>query len=175
MIGRSRRFKPAGEGGVWDWDDPTIADDFVGQIETEVLSLLRSLDSIERIVAYILSQEMRGYSFNKDHIWMCLTNAAFGEFAIARKHWDLITPSFRERYEKQKAIGGEPISNYLKSWVAVGEGLQTGDHMTLAKLLWENERTEADRFKLGRHWQPTAFPFQKAAIPNMAASRPDQQ
>jgi hypothetical protein len=47
--------------------------------------------------------------------------------------------------------------------------------MTLAKLLWENERTEADRFKLGRHWQPTAFPFQKAAIPNMAASRPDQQ
>jgi hypothetical protein len=66
MIGRSRRFKPAGEGGVWDWDDPTIADDFVGQIETEVLSLLRSLDSIERIVAYILSQEMRGYSFNKD-------------------------------------------------------------------------------------------------------------
>jgi hypothetical protein len=175
MIGRSRQFMPAGEDGVWDWDDPTIAGNFVDQIETEVLPLLRSLDTIEKILTFILSQEMRGYSFSKDHIWMCLTNAALGELAIARKHWDLITPSFKERYEKQKAIAGEPISDYLRSWVAVGEALQAGDYMTLAKLLWEKERTEADRFKLGRHWQPTAFPFQKAAIPITAASGPDQQ
>ena len=94
---------------------------------------------------------MRGYSFSKDQIWMCLTNAALGELAISRKHWDLITPSFKERHEKQKAIAGEPISDYLLSWVAVGEALQAGDYMTLAKLLWENERTEADRSKLGRH------------------------
>lgn len=175
MIGRSRQFKPAGQDGVWDWDDPTITEDFVAQVETEVLPLLRSLDSIEKIVTFILSQEMRGYSFHKDHIWMCLTNAALGEFAIARKHCGLITPSFREQYEKKKAIGDESISDYLRSWVALGEALQAGDYITLARLLWENERSEADRFKLGRHWQPTAFPFQKAATPTRMAGGPDQQ
>ncbi|MEL6060321.1 MULTISPECIES: hypothetical protein [unclassified Methylobacterium] len=175
MIGRSRQFKPAGKGGVWDWDDPTIFGDFVNQIEIEVLPLLQSLDSIEKTVTFILSQEMRGYLFHKDHIWMAFTNAALGEFAIAKKHWDLITPSFKERYEKQKMTRDGLISGYLQSCVAVGEALQAGDQMALAKLLWENERTEADRFKLGRHWQPTAFPFQKAKPPIAAACVPDQR
>ncbi|MCJ2133554.1 hypothetical protein MKK69_05645 [Methylobacterium sp. J-026] len=165
LIGRSRRFKPAGQDGVWDWDDPMIRDDFVEQIETEVLPFLRSLDSIEKIVTFILSQEIRGYSFRKDHIWMCFTHAALGELATARTHWDLITPSFKERHENQAAIDGKPMSDYFRSCLAVGEVLKGGDHMALAKLLWENERTEADRFKLGRHWQPTAFPFQKVAPP----------
>lgn len=175
MIGRSRPFMPAGEDGVWDWDDPTIAENFVDQIETAVLPFLRSLDTIDKLLTFILSQEMRGYSFCKDHIWMCLTNVALGELSIARKHWDLITPSFRERYEKQKAIAGEPMSDYLRSWVAVGEALLAGDHMTLARLLWENERTEADRFKLGRHWQPTAFPFQRAKTPIALTDIPNQR
>lgn len=175
LIGRSRRFKPAGQDGVWDWDDLMIRGDFVEQIETEVLPLLRSLDSIEKIVTFILSRESRGYSFHKDHIWMCFTQAALGEFASARMHWELITPSFKEQHEKQTAIDGEPMSDYFRSGLAVGDALKEGDHMALVKLLWENERTEADRFKLGRHWQPTAFPFQKAATPATVAGGPDQQ
>jgi hypothetical protein len=174
MIGRPRRFAPDGKGGVSDWDDTTIAGDFVDQIETEVLPLLRSLDSIARISTFIFSQKMMGYTFTNDHIRISFTNATLGGFAIAKKHWDLITPSFEARAEKQAMTDGGIICDYLRSGIAVGEALQAGDHMALAKLLWENERSEADRFKLGRHWQPTAFPFQKAATPTPVADMPDQ-
>ncbi|MCJ2058075.1 hypothetical protein MKL09_16100 [Methylobacterium sp. J-048] len=159
LVGRSRKFKPKGEGGIWDWDDPTMPLDFIYQVETEVLPLLRSLNTFEKIITFILGHYMMGYSVYNDDKWLFFTEAALGQFEDAKKRWSIIGPRLEDQLSTRIANFENP--RYLLSDLSVGEALMKDDRLSLSKLLWENERGLADIFKLGRYWQPTAFPFQQ--------------
>lgn len=159
LVGRSRKFKPKGQGGIWDWDDPTMPGDFIYQVETEILPVLRFLDTFEQIITFVLGHYMVGYNVYNDLAWLFFTDIALGHFEQARKRWPILERKFENELNAWRAKSID--SKYLSAYLSVGQALLNDDRLSLAKLLWECERDVADFFKLGRHWQPTAFPFQK--------------
>lgn len=160
MVGRSSSHKKEKESGLWEWNDPTIVNDFTFQIENEVLKLLRGLDEVQKIINFISSEYYFGYIIHRDAVWMSMTYALLGRMNLALQHWFEITPSYEERYNQIKSRGVCDEQNPYKTYFRFGRALMDQDQQEVAKILLEHERMEAENFKLGRFWQPTHFPFE---------------
>lgn len=164
LVGRSTRFKPKGQGGLFEVDDPTMAEDFADQIEAEVMPLFDSLDTFGKTVEFVLAHQY--FPIGSWVPWRALMTAACGDIPEAQRLWrSCDTDQVQCRVPQTWPDHG----NY-DEWCRVAEPLMDGDRAALAKLLHEWEQREVLGTKLERYW--TSMPFPLETIPSIGPSGP---
>lgn len=154
LIGRSTRFKPEGRGGLFEIDDPTMADDFVDQVETKVLPIFHSLDTFRKVAEFEMSHP--DLHVTKTARWKALMNAALGDIPTAQKLW---LSCNTDEYSWLVPRMTEEWYDY-KEWCRIPGPLMKGDKAALVKLLHEWEAREIRGTKVERYWTPTPFPLE---------------
>jgi hypothetical protein len=156
-IGRSTRYKPKGQGGLFEWDDPTMPGDFIDQVEAEILPLFRSLDTLEKSVQFVATYPH--LPLNVWPLWMALTHVALGNIAAAQELWRPLIPE----YVAGRISKNEDIQYQHDQWCRLTDPLMAGDRAALARLLHEWEARQIIGSKLEPYWKPTPFPIEQAA------------
>ncbi|KQP03994.1 hypothetical protein [Methylobacterium sp. Leaf93] len=150
-IGRSKHF-PGGWG--WRWSDPTIYEDFIERVETDILPLFRSLDTTRKCLEFKRGDpERSGYLNRYWHLGACV---ALGEIERARELLSRL---------KAHRIGGQPAESPAQQRMyerlrALDQPLSSGDRAALCTLLaqWEAENLVGS--PLEPYWQRNAFPLE---------------
>ncbi|MGV7029822.1 hypothetical protein [Methylobacterium symbioticum] len=157
LVGRSPLTHPPGTGGCWYWADPTMAADFVVQIEERVLPVLRPLDTVEAFIAY--ARQHREWAWSGDFTCRTIMEIVLGNLEAARAIWAENGGWFVPGNRPPGNPGDDPA---FDRYCALGAALMADDRAELARLLhaWEGEWVAAR--KLSAHWQPTPFPFERA-------------
>lgn len=159
LVGRSPLTHPPGTGGNWVWADPTMAADFVVQIEEQVLSILRPLDTVEKFVAY--ARQHREWSWCGDFS-RALTEMVLGNLDEARTIWAAEAKHFVPSKRPEGGADDYPTFDRL---CALSAALLADDRVELARLFhaWESEWVAVR--KLSAHWRPTPFPLERGLKP----------
>lgn len=155
LVGRSPVTHPPGTDGNWYWADPTMAADFVVQIEEQALPVLRALDTLEKFVAYARSHNQLAWS--GDYRWHTEMEIALGNLEAARSIW---TAEKRHYVPGGEADGIFDSQQTYDRYCALSAALLADDRVELARLLhtWEAEWVVAR--KLSAHWTSTPFPLE---------------
>jgi hypothetical protein len=155
---RDRAYTGKTEEKNWQWSDPTMLGDLIAFIENEALPFLRSLDTLEKYVAFTratFDRDQRQLHLPEDRM---IVDVALGDLDVARKACLDLLPKFREE------LGPEswPYNNRRTKIVTLAEPLLAGDRQALAAILhgWEADNMRGT--KLEPHWEPTPFPLELA-------------
>lgn len=142
--------------GLWIYDDATLQEDLVHQIEA-LLRLLRSLDTLEKCIAF-LRLPIR-LPMNQIEHWTMLMDLAVGNVDAAREFW-------RGVRHRHRAPSHEDPTDFFGRiawrWLELDAPLMAGDRAALAILLsrWETENVQ--RLSLGEAWNLVPFPLERA-------------
>jgi hypothetical protein len=149
----NRQFK------LWIWNQPGLQEQLCGAIETEVLPLLREMDTLQKYVTFV--EQHQDYGWNKRPLRRILVEIAMGNFdearSICRDVISKFTPETFPGDAEDKAHFAE-----LKKLCAL---LADDDRKGLAKMLHAWEAQTVKNLKLEKLWQPTPFPFELQAQP----------
>lgn len=138
----------------WNYEDPTVPEDFVYQIGS-TLRLLRSLDTMEKCVAF-LHLKFRQTSQNiRD--WTMFAELGLGYIGQARAHWI----SVRQDYLSWLVEHPEtPLERRASRLCELDEPLITRDRQGLASLLHRWELENITTLRLETIWERSAFPLE---------------
>lgn len=153
-LGRSTRFKLKGTGGIFEVDDPTMAQDFADQIGSEILPIFRSLDTFEKMSEFVSSYS--GPFAGSREAWETIVTVAMGDIPKAQKIWRSADTDTR-RWRVPRMFDGNPD---LEEWCRLEAPLMAGDRSALIKLLHEWEYFQVKGTKIERHWKSTPFPIE---------------
>ncbi len=154
LIGRSARFKPPGRTGLFEIHDPTMADDFVDQVENIMIPQIESLNSFEKVVNFEI--DYPDLHVTKVERWQALMYAALGDIPTAQKLWrSCDTNEYAWRVPRMT----EEWGNY-EEWCRISGPLMKGDRIALASLLHEWEARSIKGSKIEKYWTSTPFPLE---------------
>ncbi|GJE31386.1 hypothetical protein [Methylobacterium oxalidis] len=169
LLGRAERFRPdGGGGGTWVWDDPTMAGDFVEQMEQDVLPFLRSLDTTEAALGFIKSH-IRSSGHRGWHWWIIAT-IALGELDDARAIWPEYGGSHPAPDPDAPLPSWETEEGRWARYGEIGPPLLADDRAALARILhrWEAENVRGTAIE--PYWTPTPFPLEEDAEPEQISA-----
>lgn len=144
--------KGVGGHGFWQWSYPGMADDFIGQVETVALPLLRSLDTLEACATIIRNHRMAEFCMGPH--WRLAVDAAFGDLDSARTNWEIVRP----RHEA--ALSGPQRDRGPDRFLELGDALVANDRAAVARVLHLVEAEHIAGSPLEPYWQPTPFPLE---------------
>lgn len=154
LIGRSTRFKPEGRGGLFEIDDPTMADDFVDQVENVALPVFHSLNTFGKAAEFEMTNP--DLHVTKTARWKALMSAALGDIPTAQKLWlSCNTNEYCWRVPRMT----EEWYDY-EEWCRISGPLMKSDKTALVELLHEWEAREIKGTKVERYWIPSPFPLE---------------
>lgn len=156
LLGRSLQYKPKGQNGLFEWDDPTMPSDFIEQVEAEILPVFSSLDTLEKTIAYLRSHDHN--SFAQHPPWKTVMHVALGEIPAAQAEWQ----SVMHKYVPGIIIPDASSQYVYDQWCLLTEPLMAGDRVALARLLHDWEATNMIGTKLEPYWRSTPFPLENA-------------
>lgn len=143
--------------GLWLWDDPDMPEYFVSKLESVVLPVFRSIQTLDDLVAYVEAKPIRYRHFEIDELRGACLHAARGDLKTAqaklddlrngRSYWCM--PGFAET-EVASVVDG------------LGPALDRGDRAGIARQLaaWEAMRIAKLPKGFAKIWQPTPFPVE---------------
>lgn len=144
----------------WNIDDPTVAEDLVFQIGS-VLRLMRSLDTLEKCVAFLHNQ--RWDAPRKTADWAMFAHLALGHVGPARAHWIAV----RQRYLMNLVEGPrKPVELRNNRYCELDIPLTARDRAALADLLYRWETDNVAALKLTQIWERSPFPLELASRPD---------
>lgn len=154
LVGRSAHFKPPGKNGLFEIDDPSMADDFFDQIEVEVIPQFNRLDRFDKVIDFEINfQDMY---VTKTARWKSLMSAALGDIPTAQKLWrSCDTADYSWRVPRMTEEWGE-----YEEWCRISGPLMKGDRVALANLLHEWEGRGVRGTKVERYWTSSPFPLE---------------
>lgn len=157
LLGRSRRYRPPGQNGLFEWDDPTMPGDFVDQVETEILPLFDSLDTLEKTIAFLRPHPQNPFAEHPP--WKTLMHVALGEISAAQATWQAVMHQYVTGTVLQD-VRSQPLYD---QWCLLTEPLMAADRAALARLLHGWEASNVVGTKLEPHWRSTPFPLEHTA------------
>ena len=157
LLGRSLRYRPKGQTGLFEWDDPTMPGDFVDQVEAEILPLFDSLDTLEKTIAFLRPHPQNPFAVHPP--WKTLMHVALGEISAAQEAWQTVMNHYVSGTVVQEARG----QRIYDQWCLLTEPLMAGDRAALARLLHGWEASNVIGTKLEPHWRSTPFPLEHTA------------
>ncbi|MGU3362169.1 hypothetical protein ACLBWX_17730 [Methylobacterium sp. M6A4_1b] len=137
----------------WNYEDPSITEDFVHQIEAS-LRLLRSLDTMEKCVAFLHMNFLRVSQSVQD--WTMFAYLGLGHIGPARAHWISVREEYAQGLVDRPTT---PLQLRTSRLWRLDEPLINGDRHALAKLLEEWEFENVTTLKLDKIWERSAFPM----------------
>ena len=158
LIGRSLQYKPKGQTGLFEWDDPTMPGDFIDQVEARILPVFSSLDTLEKTIAHLRSHQHN--SFAEYPPWKTLMHVALGEISAAQAEWQ----SVMHKYVPRTSVSDASSDYVYEQWCLLTEPLMAGDRAALARLLHDWEATNISGTKLERYWRSTPFPLEQTLL-----------
>lgn len=142
--------------GIFEWNDPEVPALFVSQLERDILPLMRSIETLDDMVAYLASAPLPHRDFTVDELRGISLNVARGDLVAARENLDAMRggrtrwtdPFFHEEYS---AVVDK-----------LGPLLDADDREGLARQLheWEAMRIRKLGKGMEKIWEPTPFPLQ---------------
>lgn len=163
-----------GEVHLWQWDDPTMAGDFVHEVECRLLPLLRPLETLE--VCYPFVEAQSGGPWGRWSAERLAFHAAFGDLAAARAAWEMADAACRAADQRARAApkkakwgdfhmslveGSDPrLPERIRE---IGPPLMDDDRAAVAAVLHRWERENVAGTAVEPFWTPTPFPLESMA------------
>ncbi|MDB5646386.1 hypothetical protein [Methylobacterium sp.] len=138
----------------WNYADPTVPEDFIYQIEA-TLRLLRSLDTMEKCVAFLHMNFLRTYQNVRD--WTMFAHLGLGHIGPARAHWISVRQDYLAGLVEHPET---PLQRRTSRFCELDEPLVTRDRRGLATLLHQWEFENITTLKLETVWEQSSFPLQ---------------
>lgn len=141
----------------WNYDDPTVAEDLLFQIGS-VLRLVRSLDTLEKCVAFLHNQKWDAPRKTAD--WAMFAHLALGHVGPARAHWIAVRQRYLMNLVEEPRT---PVELRNSRYCELDIPLTARDRAALSDLLhrWETDNVEA--LKLTGIWERSPFPLERAS------------
>jgi hypothetical protein len=146
-----------GSPGLWEWNDPEMPVRFVHNVERDILPLLRSIETLDDMVAYLRTKPIPHRDFEIDELRGVSLHAARGDLAAARQNLDDLRngrslwcmPGFAEK----------EVASVVD---ALGPLLDADDRAGMARQLaeWEAMRIAQLPKGMAKIWEPTPFPVE---------------
>lgn len=146
--------------GLWLWDDPDMPEYFISKLESVVLPIFRSIQTLDDLVGYVETKPLPYRHFEIDELRGACLHAARGDLETARAKLDDLRngrslwciPGFAEA-EVAAVVDG------------LGPALDKGDRLAIARQLanWEEARMAKLPKGFARIWEPTPFPVEQVS------------
>lgn len=157
LLGRSLRYRPKGQTGLFEWDDPTMSGDFVDQVEAEIIPLFNSLDTLEKTIAFLRPHPQNPFADYPP--WKTLMHVALGEISAAQVTWRPVM----HQYVTGTVLQDARSQRQYDQWCLLTEPLMADDRAALARLLHGWEASNVIGTKLESYWLSTPFPLELGA------------
>lgn len=144
--------KGVGGQGFWQWSYPRMAEDFICQVETVALPLLRSLDTFEACTTFIRNHRTARLCMSPH--WRLAVASAFGDLDAAHADWEIVRP----RHEA--ILSGPKRDQGPDRFLEIGDALAANDRAALTRVLHSVEAEHIAGSPLEPYWQPTPFPLE---------------
>lgn len=141
----------------WNYDDPTMPEDFVFQIES-LLRLLRSLSTLEKCVAFLHMRRANVADLFED--WSMFANLSLGHVGVARAHWISVRQDYLGNMVEHPR---SPVELRNARFCELDGPLIARDRRALAMLLHRWEAENIATLKLHNLWESTPFPMELSA------------
>lgn len=126
--------------------------DFIAQVETVALPLLRSLNTLAAYSAFVRVYPEAKWCMGPH--WQIAVDAAIGNVDGARVVWETI----RSRHEA--VLSGPKRDLGPDRFREIGDALVANDRAALARVLHLVEAEHIAGSPLAPYWQPTPFPLE---------------
>jgi hypothetical protein len=150
-----RIFDPAS--GLWLWDDPEMPARFARVLETQILPMLRTVDTLDDLADFLDRTHIPGRYFEINVVRQI-------PFLAARGNLDAARCALAEIVEG-RTIWSDPyyVEEVMPYVEPMKKILADGDRGRLARQLYDWEVICIEKLRMRKIWEPTPFPLELMA------------
>lgn len=139
---------------LWTWDDPGMPARFAKLVETEVLPILRRVNTFDDLVEFVGRTRLPGRHFEINHLRQMTLHAARGDLVSAGR---ALTDILEGRTVWSDPYYADEVMPFLMPMKRL---LESNDRTGLVLQLREWEEMRIEKLRMRKIWEPTPFPLE---------------